>query len=48
MDQEYECPECGRLLDVCEDEEGITFQCVGHDCMQLYDAREILGDDDDD
>lgn len=38
---EYECPSCGVVLLKCQDNHGITYQCMAMDCLQCYDASEI-------
>jgi hypothetical protein len=45
INQDLPCPECGEALMMCQDNHGTTFQCPGHDCMQLFDEDEILEDD---
>jgi hypothetical protein len=45
-EKEHPCPQCGTLLDRCEDNYGITYQCPNHACMTLFEADEIEEGDD--
>lgn len=46
---EHICPSCGKPLtedfgtDPCTGIDEHTFQCTAHDCMQLFEAEEIIG-----
>lgn len=35
------CPSCGRPLQRNEDPHGVTYQCQGHDCFEMYGADEV-------
>lgn len=38
------CPSCGEILVYGEDIFGEVFQCEASDCLQYYEAEEILGE----
>lgn len=48
MKDKYKCPSCGSLLqlNLGVDEQGRdehTFQCFSMDCLETYEADEIMG-----
>lgn len=38
---EYKCTECGKPLDMREDQFGRIYQCRAYDCLAFFDADEI-------
>lgn len=44
MAEEPKCPSCGRELRRDEDPLGVTYQCIAHDCMEMFREDEIIED----
>ena len=43
--EDHECPQCGEILQRCEDENGACYQCRDMGCLGLFDVDEIEKDD---